>query len=507
MRKKKFKDFFLKNFIIFTLIGAVVGTAIAGAEYLIINMITELQCRFTVSEAKGKISNPEIDDAQRNWILSLYFDSSIDEEMGLDSAALLMDSETKEIVATSAFNGYVIVPKNKSETNHSEYYINKSEEYLNVLEEWTYKDCEILIEIKEIYVEGSGFYPGKVTISQYEDEYSLMPGDPIGVFDYDFTPENVSEYKKIDEPRFELGVGTLPDSQAMKDLLSNPEDPSGFTQYAYCYDSVVTIDGRKYNFVSLHYLDYWGTYGPWVLATSIIYLVILIGIELLVAFLQYRKYIRQYEIDEYRRNMTNALAHDLKSPLTAIYGYAENLKNNVHGEKKDYYADAVLENVQYMNRIIDNTLELNKLELSDKNLKKQKVDITALCEELYRKYRPQSECRNIAFKINGNAVVQADKKLMYQAIENLISNAVKYTTNGGEITINANEKALTVSNTCDKSVTSADLDKPFNKADSSRSNRNGSGMGLAIVKNIAMLHKFGFEVNAQNETFTAKITF
>lgn len=511
MRKKKFKDFFLKNFIIFTLIGAVVGTAIAGIEYIIINMVTELQCRFTVSEAKGKISNPEIGDAQRNWIISLYFDSNIDRETGLDSAALLIDSETNEIVASSAYNGYVIISKDKTDTGKPEFLMNKSEEYRKTLEEYAINGFGTQIDIKEIYVDGSEFYPGRVTISQYEDEDSLMDGTPVDSEDYDFTPENASEYKKIDYHRFEIAMGTLPDSQAMKDLLANPEGPSGFTQYAYCYDSIVTIDGRKYNFVSLYYLDYWGTFGLWILTTSIIYLVVLVGVELLVAFLQYRKYIRQYEIDEYRRNMTNALAHDLKSPLTAIYGYAENLKNNIHGEKKEYYADAVLENVQYMNEIITNTLELNKLELGDKNLKKEKVELSALCKDLYGKYLPQAESRKIKLEINGSAVVRADKKLLAQAVENLISNAVKYTSDSGKITVNiletAKQTTFEISNPSDGNITAQDLDKPFSKADSSRSNRSGSGMGLAIVKNIAMLHNFGFETKAENKTFTSKITF
>ena len=205
--------------------------------------------------------------------------------------------------------------------------------------------------------------------------------------------------------------------------------------------------------------------------------------------------------------MTNALAHDLKSPLTAIYGYAENLKNNVHSEKKEYYADAVLENVQYMNEIITNTLDLAKLEISDMGLKKEKVNITALAEELYAKYRPQAESRDISFKISGSAVINADRKMMVQAMENLISNAVKYTEDGGEINITADAKSFVISNSCGDVKNTESLVRPFEKADQSRSNRSGSGLGLSIVKNIVMLHKFGFETKAENNIFIAKITF
>lgn len=258
---------------------------------------------------------------------------------------------------------------------------------------------------------------------------------------------------------------------------------------------------------ALYRLDFWNLSGKYVLIDGIIFMVICVGIAFLTANNKYRKYCTQYEIDEYRRNMTNALAHDLKSPLTAIYGYAENLKNNVHSEKKDYYADAVLENVQYMNEIITNTLDLAKLEISDKGLKKEKVNITALAEELYAKYRPQAESRDISFKISGKAVVSADRKMMVQAMENLISNAVKYTKDGGEINITADAKSFVISNSCGDVKNTESLVRPFEKADQSRSNRSGSGLGLSIVKNIVMLHKFGFETKAENNIFTAKITF
>ena len=506
MKKLKFKDFFLKNLIIFTIIGIIVAAGIFASGYYFMDAVFEMQSMVMVSEAKNHINNQATNKPHRNWTLGLYFDSAVNKDMGVDAAGIIFDSETKEIIATSEFNGYAIIPKEYSNTGKGIFLMNKSEEYRDVIEKLNQENYDMEIEIQEIYLDGEEFYPGRVLITLYGEEPAFnIVGEPL---EYDFTPENTSDYEKIDYHKFPLEFGTLRNSRALSNLLSNPDgfesERNGFEFYS---SSEIIIDGKSYIFASLHYMDFWGFFAPGIIICLIIFVIIIMVIELLYAWKKYKKYLTQYEIDEYRRTMTNALAHDLKSPLTAIYGYAENLKNNVHSEKKDYYADAVLENVQYMNEIITNTLDLAKLEISDKGLKKEKVDITALAEELYTKYKPQAENRDIAFKISGKAVVTADRKMITQAVENLISNAVKYTEDGGEIVVSANDKSFEISNLCGDIPNAKTLDKPFEKADQNRSNRKGSGLGLSIVKNIAMLHKFGFETKAENNIFTAKITF
>lgn len=70
----------------------------------------------------------------------------------------------------------------------------------------------------------------------------------------------------------------------------------------------------------------------------------------------------RYERQEYRRNMTNVMAHDLKTPLMAMSGYAENLLANVHTDKRQQYAEAISENVRKMNGMIEQMLEIDRLE-------------------------------------------------------------------------------------------------------------------------------------------------
>ena len=146
-----------------------------------------------------------------------------------------------------------------------------------------------------------------------------------------------------------------------------------------------SLDENSYAFDCVYSYDFSKTSGYAVVIIWAVGLFIGIALSVIISLIAYNKYCAQYEIDEYRRNMTSALAHDLKTPLTAIMGYSENLKNNVHSEKRDYYADAVIENVRYMNEIITGTLELAKIEKQDTKLNKTDVDMAALANELIAK--------------------------------------------------------------------------------------------------------------------------
>ncbi len=502
MKKLKFKDFFLKRLIIWLVVGIVFTTIIFG--------VTILVCKFSyeyigVNNTNEAIIRLEKSVSKENAFmnLALHFDSGSNIGIFFDAAAVIVDDETEEIYLDSERNGIAVINKKTSPTGEAIYLLNKSAEFTETLAKYPANEY-LYVDIESVYIDEDGFYPGVTTIGTLKNEWDAIPENAEV---YDFTPENAAELTEYTESVLKTAFGTHTDSEALEIVRTAGESYAGIGIFDFYNTRGVTINGKDYMLRAFYRLDFWDVAGKNVLIGCIILMIICVGIAFLTANNKYRKYCAQYEIDEYRRNMTNALAHDLKSPLTAIYGYAENLKNNVHSEKKDYYADAVLENVQYMNEIITNTLDLAKLEIGDKGLKREKVDISELAEELYSKYRPQAESRDISFKISGKAVVSADRKMMIQAVENLISNAVKYTIDGGEIKICVNAESFVISNTTDRNVDAEKVEKPFEKADTSRSNRSGSGIGLSIVKNIMMLHKFGFETKAENNTFTAKITF
>lgn len=499
MKKLNFRHFAVKKILKWGVIAVIASLIVALITLSGVYIAQDAIASLNYSEVKGTLKDSK-SDIQSAYILSMFFDSAIYSDLSMDYAAVLKDYDTGEIVCTSEINGYAVIPKKYlPEGSDSLYLKNKNPEFLETVCGYGVMSD---VDVSEIYIDGDGFYPGRVTITERDDNAPNLPkGEPV---EYDFTPENAAEYEKFEEGFLTSIIGTNSDSEMLYAFKNN--------KYAvdsgdYFFQSTLEINGKKYNLYSNVSTDILGFSAEYILITTLIVFLMCIVIAVFSAYREYRNYRGYYEMDEYRRNMTTALAHDLKTPLTAIYGYAENLKNNVHTEKKDYYADAVLENVQYMNGIITKTLELASLETGERKVRAETINLTEISTELFRKYQPQTENRNISFTINGQAEIKGDKAMLSQAMENLISNAVKYTADGGKITVETDKKYFSVSNDISGNINADNLSEPLQKSDSSRSNRNGSGIGLSIVKNICKLHKFSFETKVENNVFTATIKF
>ena len=234
-------------------------------------------------------------------------------------------------------------------------------------------------------------------------------------------------------------------------------------------------------------------------------LLLMLILSALIARIRYVQYSKEYELSQYRRDLTASLAHDLKTPLTAISGYAENLRENVHTEKRSAYADAILENAQYMDRMIADVLELAKLERSPGHAA-ERVDLVKLAQEAADRLSELAEERGLTVTCTGVCEAVADTKMLQQAVGNLLGNAVKYTPQGGCITVTGEGKRFTVRNAItEEKLDTAKFAEPFIKGDAARSTRSGSGLGLAIVRQICEVHGFRFTVTSENHTFTAEI--
>lgn len=502
MKKLKFTHFFLKKFIPVIIPLLLIATMFNTLQYVSSLMasrqdfeVSTLMAQSNISEwvARGKDTPEEI---------SCLLAKQVDYHYKSTRTAFVYIDEEYNIIATSEWNAFLFHQRERNAediTAVTDVYKCGSEEFLGMLDDEIENNSGRVYEIKEAYVKDGLFIPGDVTI--FESDYHTV------VKTINFTPENKEEYLYI--PRNEFywrDVGTrdkelLAEAVRAADGRCSDKKP---TSESFSNIKAAEMNNKLY---SIYYFDFFAENLKFVFANTATMVLLALFITFIAAFISYKKYTVQYETDEYRRNMTNALAHDLKSPLTAIYGYAENLKDNIHSEKREYYADAVLENVRYMNSIITNTLDLAKLEIGEKGVKREKLDVALISDELYKKYRPQAEARNISFKASGSCTVTADKALLTQALENLISNAVKFTADNGSIDITATDDAYTITNDCDKALKTENIGKPFGKSDESRSNRTGSGLGLSIVKNITALHKFGFSTKAENGKFTAEITF
>lgn len=253
--------------------------------------------------------------------------------------------------------------------------------------------------------------------------------------------------------------------------------------------------------------NYWHQYRPIIILNCIILLTGVLLLSLILALIPYLRSKRRYARDEYRRGLTAALAHDLKSPLTAISGYAENLASGVHPEKQAHYAEAIQDTARYMDGLITNVLDLAKLE-QDEKTKIIAVDLIALAEEHLAHRKEAFDERSLQVTVKGRCKVRADRRMLSQAVQNLLDNAFKFTPDGGSITVTGGGRTLCIENEiAEERIPDADrLCEAFVKGDTARSNQSGSGLGLSVVRQAARLNRMKFTVESREHRFITALT-
>ena len=233
---------------------------------------------------------------------------------------------------------------------------------------------------------------------------------------------------------------------------------------------------------------------------------------LAVCLIKNAKNKAQYAFEDYQRALTNNLAHDLKTPLAVIGGYAENLlqmRQETGGEKELEYLRSIMKNVSYTDDIIRKILKFSDAG-QFRRQNKTEVNVRQLVDQLTEKYRTALTERGITLEIEGEGTVTADADLLAVTAENLISNAVKYTKDGGKISISAGSKQLRIFNDltyeeCRK-IDWKHLMMPFVKGDAARGDRRSSGLGLPIAKAAAEQNGFTLLIS-YNGRFVAILFF
>lgn len=259
-------------------------------------------------------------------------------------------------------------------------------------------------------------------------------------------------------------------------------------------------------------MDLWKLYGRKI----ILYYLCMISVSLLASILlakrTYAKYKIQYQMLDYRKALTDAMAHDLKSPLMAISGYAENLKENIYTDNKEIYADKILTNIEDMNRIITDILELSKAETDSTNVALENISLRTLFEDVFFTYEEEMDNRGISYEIQGDSSAKANPRVMKRVIDNLINNAITYGLDDSVITVSIEKYGFTIKNAFDeREIDEAftkninELTKPFVKGNKSRTNHKGSGLGLTIVKELLNAQEYKLGIILCDSNFIIKV--
>ena len=201
------------------------------------------------------------------------------------------------------------------------------------------------------------------------------------------------------------------------------------------------------------------------------------------------------DAESYRRRMISGLTHELKTPLAVIHSYAEGLQEGIAQEKKEQYLGVILEESEKMDAMVLQMLDLSRLEAGKVKLAADNFSLAALTRAVFDKMQPLAEAKGLTvrFTVPNECRLTADEGRITQVVTNLASNAIKYTPEGGEISVIVYRKndtnILCVENTCPRLSDEA-LSKVFDsfyRGDDARTTE-GTGLGLAIVKAIVEQH-------------------
>lgn len=219
-------------------------------------------------------------------------------------------------------------------------------------------------------------------------------------------------------------------------------------------------------------------------------------------------------LEQMRREFVTNVSHEVQSPLTSISGYAIALKKVALTEdERNRYLDIIIAEAERMSKMSDSLLKLSLLESQSQQLRLITFSLDEQIRRVIVAIQPQWSARNISFELDLKpAIVWADHDLLSQVWTNLLGNSIKFSKDDSVITVSItqelNNVTVRISDT-GIGISPEDQERIFErffKADRSHSRKyGGSGMGLAIVKQIVSLHQGDIRVESEPGTGTTFI--
>ncbi|KCZ52998.1 sensor histidine kinase [Hyphomonas pacifica] len=199
--------------------------------------------------------------------------------------------------------------------------------------------------------------------------------------------------------------------------------------------------------------------------------------------------------DRLKTEFVRNVSYQLRSPLTVIFGYAELLETQRNGdltERQADYVSAILSASDHLSKLIENILDLAMIEAGRMDLDLKDVDLHRVIDESIDMVVSKAEDTEIAVRadVKGSlGVIHADERRIRQVLFNLISNSLRFTDSGGEITISAQRVGDMVTLSVRDNGRGLEADKRATSFDSFVSgDQRGAGLGLALVKHFVDLH-------------------
>ncbi len=200
---------------------------------------------------------------------------------------------------------------------------------------------------------------------------------------------------------------------------------------------------------------------------------------------------------ESQKHFVANAAHELKTPLSSIMTNLDVLEMDEDPSKEDYREVLLItrDNIERMSDLVRNMLELTQLQKRDYEQFSLR-DLTVISDEM----EAAIKAKNLNVEFRGDTVLEGSRTLIERAIQNLVDNAIRYSSEGGDIQISADENTITISDNGigipkDKQEK---VFEPFYCVDPSRSRElGGSGLGLSIVHQILTRHGMSIDLDSE----------
>jgi signal transduction histidine kinase len=208
------------------------------------------------------------------------------------------------------------------------------------------------------------------------------------------------------------------------------------------------------------------------------------------------------QLNRLKSSFVSVASHEIRTPVTGIKGYAENMLSGLIGpitDKQRHYLMRITANVDRLMRIIDELLDIARIEAGQIDLQVDSVNVCQLIAEVAEELQPLAVQKEISFHQDASRVsgvcLKGDEGKLHQVLTNLVHNALKFTPSGGRVDVGAVTKEpgkiqISVRDT-GPGIPPSDLPRIFDRFYSGTSvppDTRGAGLGLAISKSLVALH-------------------
>ncbi|MEA2486885.1 MAG: hypothetical protein QOF16_539 [Actinomycetota bacterium] len=219
---------------------------------------------------------------------------------------------------------------------------------------------------------------------------------------------------------------------------------------------------------------------------------------------------RLLQLDRQRDQFITTVSHELRTPLTSIHGYLELLIEDQAGELGDeqrHFLAVAERNTDRLRRLVDDLLLVSEIDAGKLKLELNNLDLGALARESLESARPQAEVSGIIldFSAHGPLWLNGDRMRLRQLLDNIISNAVKFTPRGGRVAVRtsqSNGSALLEVEDTGMGIPANEQEHLFERFFRTQAAEDsaiqGSGLGLAISQAIAQAHGGLIDVTSQD---------